>query len=195
MLLVAIAAPHGAFWLIVSATVAGLVMPPVGPSFRATLTDALPDPALRTTALTVESVLVELIQVVGPFLVTLCVAIVAPQLALVVIALSVLIGTLVLTAHPALKAKPRPRAGRGRLVTPQVARIIAIWLLFTGGLSAMEVLSVAYAGPSRVWLSGLSVAVLAGGSILGGLAVSFRPLPGASPRQLQVLLAFMGCWP
>src|SRR4051795_2536799 len=116
LLLVAIAAPHGAFWLIASATFAGLVMPPVGPSFRATLTDALPEPALRTTALTVESVLVELIQVVGPFLVTLCVAIAAPQLALVVIAVSVLIGTLVLTAHPELKAKPRARAGRGSLV-------------------------------------------------------------------------------
>src|ERR1700712_3346766 len=42
LLLVSIAAQHGPFWLILSATVAGLVMPPVGPSFRATLTEALP---------------------------------------------------------------------------------------------------------------------------------------------------------
>ena len=192
LLAISIAAPHGAFWLVLTATVAGLVMPPIGPSFRATLTDALPDPALRTTALTVESVLVELIQVVGPFLVTACVAIVAPQLALVLIALSVLVGTLVLTAHPALRARTAARVGKGRLVSPHVLRIITIWLLFTGALSAIEVLAVAFAGPSRVWLSGLSVAVLAGGSILGGIAVTMRPLPGAPARQLQVLMAFMG---
>jgi MFS family permease len=190
---IAASASFGPVWLTLSATLAGAVMPPIGPTFRATLTHAVPDPALRSTALTVESVLVEGIQVVGPFMVTACVAIVAPQLALLIIASSVLVGTLALTAHPALRAKPVPRGGAGsRLITAHVLRIIAIWLVFTGALSAMEVIAVAYAGPSRVWLSGLAIAVLAGGSIVGGLVVTMRPLPGAAARQLPVLLAFMG---
>jgi MFS family permease len=189
---VALTAPLGPVWLTLSATVAGAVMPPIGPTFRATLTQAVPDPALRSTALTVESMLVEGIQVVGPFLVTACVAIIAPQLALVIIAASVLLGTLVLTALPALRARPVVRStGSARLITRPVLRIITIWLVFTGALSAMEVLAVSFAGPSRVWLSGLSVAVLAGGSILGGIVVATRPLPGRPARQLQLLLVSM----
>jgi MFS family permease len=190
---VVLVATWGPVWLTVAATVAGAAMPPIGPTFRATLTDALPDPALRATALTVESVLVEGLQVVGPFLVTACVAVVEPQLALLIIATAVLGGTLALTTHPSLQAKPAPRRGDGgKLFTPPVLRIVAIWMVFTGALSAIEVIAVAFAGPQRVWLSGLSVAVLAGGSILGGVAVASRPLPGRPARQLQALLAWMG---
>jgi MFS family permease len=190
---VVLVATWGPVWLTVAATVAGAAMPPIGPTFRATLTDALPDPVLRSTALTVESVLVEGLQVVGPFLVTACVAVVAPQLALLIIATAVLGGTLALTTHPSLQAKPAPRRGDGgKLFTPPVLRIVAIWMVFTGALSAIEVIAVAFAGSQRVWLSGLSVAVLAGGSILGGVAVASRPLPGRPARQLQLLLAWMG---
>ena len=189
---VVLVATWGPVWLTVAATVAGAAMPPIGPTFRATLTEALPDPALRATALTVESVLVEGLQVVGPFLVTACVAIVAPQLALLIIATAVVGGTLALTTHPSLKAKPVARTGDGgRLFTGSILRIVAIWMVFTGALSAIEVIAVDFAGPHRVWLSGLSVAVLAGGSILGGLAVASRPLPGRPARQLQLLLAWM----
>jgi Major Facilitator Superfamily len=189
---VVLVATWGPVWLTVAAAVAGAAMPPIGPTFRATLTDALPDQALRSTALTVESVLVEGLQVVGPFLVTACVAVVAPQIALLIIATAVLGGTLALTTHPSLRAKPAPRRGDGgRLFSPPVLRIVGIWMVFTGALSAIEVIAVAFAGPHRVWLSGLTVAVLAGGSILGGVAVASHPLPGRPARQLQVLLAWM----
>ena len=190
---VAATATLGVVWLTLTATLAGAVMPPIGPTFRATLTEVLPDALLRSAALTIESMLVEAIQVAGPFLVTACVAILAPQLALVLITTYILLNTLTLTTHPPLQDKPVARVRSGSpLFTGQVLSVIAIWLVFTGALSAMEVIAVAFAGPSRVWLAGLSVAVLAGGSIVGGLLMTTTSLPGSPARQLQALLAFMG---
>ena len=173
--------------------VAGVAVPPVSSVLRSRWPHLLADrPELINGAFALDSVLIEIVFVVGPLLTTLVVATVGPQYALIVSATCVLAGTLMLLAGLAGLPGPTPserehRAfGLGALADPGLRTLVLASLPVGFALGTIEVAVPAFAdAEASKALAGVLLAVWSCASGVAGLAW------GARAGRLPLLAAHL----
>jgi MFS family permease len=162
---------------------AGAAIPPVSSVLRSRWPLLLSERReLVPSAYALDSVLIELIFVVGPLLTTVVVATVGPQYALAVSAACVLGGTAMLLAG--LRGRERPAApeagsrrfGLGALAAPGLRTLVLASLPVGFAFGTVEVVLPAFsAEEGQRELAGVLLAVWAGASGLAGLAYGAWP--------------------
>ena len=178
-------------WPHLCAVVAGALLPQIGASVRARWANLLDDRTELRTAFAYESVLDELVFIVGPAFVTVLATAVHPAAGLVFAAAATMVGTAVLVGHAsttppvALRRQDRSRpAMPWRVLAPLVGCAVAMGALLGGS----EVATVAFAaGRGSTGLSGALLSVWAVGSLLSGIAV------GAVRSQASAATQFRRC--
>jgi len=157
---------------------AGFAIPPTSSVLRSMWPSLLRErPELVTSAYALDSVLIELIFILGPLLTAVIAATMSPAAALVVSAASVMVGTIAFTAQAPSRALRPDReasaaAGRlGALSSPGVRSLVLTSLPAGIGIGICEVTLPAFseASGSRE-LAGVLLAVWSVGSAAGGLA-------------------------
>jgi hypothetical protein len=156
----------------------GAAIPPVSSVLRSRWPYLLQDrPELVAGAFALDSVLIEVIFVVGPLLTTVVVATVGPQYALIVSACCVLAGTLLLLRGLAGRPGPEPTGrearafGLGALADPGLRTLVFASLPVGFALGSIEVALPAFSeAEGSQALAGVLLAVWSGGSGLAGLA-------------------------
>jgi MFS family permease len=182
--LIALAVTGAPVWtLFPAAALWGGSFAQAGSLVRARWAYALGDSPLLPTAFSLESVLDEVVFVVGPVLVTLLATQVAPAAGVAATWAFAAVGSLALAALRRSQPPPHPVTGRGpsalRLAGLRV--LVAIALAIGGIFGSIEVATVAFTDErGRPAAAGLVLALLAGASLLSGLGygtVSWRTPP------------------
>jgi MFS family permease len=157
---------------------AGFAIPPTSAVLRSMWPDLLRErPDLIAAAYALDSVTTELIFIAGPLLTALIAAAMSPAAALIISAVSVMLGTIAFTAQaPSRAIRPDPEAhaaaGRlGALASPGVRSLVLTSLPAGIGIGICEVTLPAFsdAEGSRA-LAGVLLAMWSIGSAAGGLA-------------------------
>jgi MFS family permease len=157
---------------------AGFAIPPTSSVLRSMWPGLLRErPELVAAAYALDSVLIELIFVLGPLLTAVIAALMSPAAALIVSAASVIFGTIAFTAQaPSRAIRPDPEAtaaaGRfGALASPGVRSLVLTSLPAGIGIGICEVTLPAFSRASgSAELAGVLLAVWSLGSAAGGLA-------------------------
>ena len=173
---------------VVAVVVAAMLGPSIGSLVRARWGYVLGDDPRLSTAYAFESVLDELIFVVGPLLVTVLATLVAPQAGLLAAALLVLLGTAALLTHRASEPPPSHHAdGHPSALRSAGLPILMLVMAFVGGVfGGVEISTVAFADEAgHRALAGPLLACYAGGSMLSGLV--FGAIPPNLPRRRTLL--------
>jgi MFS family permease len=172
--------------LVALGLLAGFAIPPTSSVLRSMWPSLLVDrPQLIQAAYALDSVLIELIFVVGPLLTALVATVLEPQAALAVSAASVVAGTVAFTALPPSRAMQpqadRPRAGAlGALGSPGVRTLVLTSLPAGVGIGICEVTLPAFSDASgAAATAGLLLAIWSLGSAGGGLV--YGALPNRPP--------------
>jgi MFS family permease len=167
-------------WPHLAAALAGATLPQVGSSVRARWSYLVDDKQDLHTAYSFESVVDELVFIVGPALVTSLATVVHPLAGLLCAAVAAVAGTMALVSQ---KATEPPAVGRDRHRSDQalpwraLAPLVLCAFALGALLSAAEVVTVAYSDElgTRA-LSGPMLAIWAMGSLISGLVVgAVRP--------------------
>jgi MFS family permease len=177
-------APAGV--LVAFGFLAGFAIPPTSSVLRSMWPDLLRErPQLLQPAYALDSVLIELIFVLGPLVTAVVATALAPQAALAVSAASVVAGTIAFTALPpsrAMRPQPdRPRAGRlGALGSPGVRTLVLTSIPAGIGVGICEVTLPAFSDASgEAATAGILLAIWSLGSAAGGLV--YGALPNRPP--------------
>jgi MFS family permease len=157
---------------------AGFAIPPTSSVMRSMWPSLLDErPELLPAAYALDSVLIELIFVLGPLLTAVIAALMSPAAALIVSAASVVLGTTAFTAQaPSRALRPDPAAtaaaGRfGALASPGVRSLVFTSLPAGIGIGVCEVTIPAFShARGSAELAGVLLAVWSLGSAAGGLA-------------------------
>jgi MFS family permease len=173
--------------------VTGAAIPPVSSVLRSRWPYLLAErPELVAGAFALDSVLIEIIFVVGPLLTTVVVATVGPQYALIVSAVCVLAGTLILLSGLAGRPGPEPSSagrralGLGALADPGLRTLVFATLPVGFALGSVEVALPAFSeAEGSKELAGVLLAVWSCGSVVAGLAW------GASAMRFSLLEAHL----
>ncbi|HLH66706.1 MAG TPA: MFS transporter [Solirubrobacteraceae bacterium] len=170
----------------------GALMPPVAPTVRALLREALPDPSVREAAYSLDSVVQEVIWTSGPLVVALVITLGSAAAAVLVCAAVWLGGTALFVASPLVASSPRrpPGSRRARaLAIPQLRALLGPIALTGVGLGAIEVglPSLALHAGSRA-AAGLLLALWSVGSMTGGLWYGSRAWRAPLVRRYRGLL-------
>ncbi|MFF2955711.1 MFS transporter [Kitasatospora sp. NPDC057965] len=170
------------------AALAGAATPPLEAGLRALWPRLVPDPDAHRAAYTLDSVSQETVFVTGPLLATALCQLASPAAALAACALTGAAGSLaVILRPPARWRPPATRAGHwtGPLRSHGLLLLLAAMALLGANLGSFSVLAVALADRHAIgWLAGLLPALLAVGSLLGGLVYARSPWNLPLPRQL-----------
>jgi len=182
---------------LIFAAVAGATFPPITVCMRTYFKQRLSDDAMLATAYSLESVLIELIFIVGPMLVALFVAAASAAAAVLFAAASGCLGTLLFLRSPPLRSwRIQPRtAGSvlGPLGRPGFVVLIAIILCYSTAFGLLEIGMTAYATErGNAALAGILLGLMSTGSALGGIAYGSRSWRLPLTRQFALMLAFMG---
>ena len=178
--------------LVVFGLLAGFAIPPTSSVLRSMWPSLLRDrPELVQPAYALDSVLIELIFILGPLITGLITLILSPQAALIVSAVSVIVGTLTFTALPPSREWQPEREARagllGALGSPGVRSLVLISLPAGVGIGILEVAIPAFADASGAReLAGVLLAVWSLGSAAGGLA--YGALPNRPPLERTHLI-------
>jgi MFS family permease len=172
--------------LVLFSVTAGFAIPPTSSVLRSMWPSLLKErPELQQTAYALDSVLIELIFVVGPLATGIIAAVGSPAAALVLSAVSVVAGTLLFTSLPpsrAIEPVAREHAGGplGALRSPGVRTLVLTSIPAGIGLGMCEVALPAFSDASgRAELAGVLLAVWSLGSAAGGLI--YGALPSRPP--------------
>jgi MFS family permease len=175
--------------LVVTIVVAALAAPSIGSLVRARWGYVLGDDPRLGTAYALESVLDELIFVLGPLIVTLLATLVAPQLGLLTAGVLLATGTGLLVSHRVSEPPPSPHAGDhpSALRSEGLPPLMAVMVFVGGVFGAVEISAVAFADEAgHRGLAGPLLACYAGGSMLSGIA--FGSVRGLLPPRRSLLL-------
>ena len=160
-------------WLVIPLAVgAGMMMPNFGSLVRARWAYVLPGSDGIHVAYAWESILDEVVFVIGPPLATVLALHVHPTAALIVCVLLVLVGTAWLV--PQRRTEPAPhgrskRIGRLTILQPGMPLVIAAFVFIGGIFGSFEVVTVAFAQEQDATSStGVLLAIYAFGSLLAG---------------------------
>jgi MFS family permease len=190
--------------LAASAFLTGATLPPLSSVLRGRWPSLLEDaPELVKTAYALDSVLIQVVFVVGPLLTTAIVAVSGPEYGLVVSAACVFVGTSLLVAG--LRGKPEParadpgaRAlGLGALAAPGLRTLVLASLPLGFCFGTIQVVLPAFsdAEGSRE-LSGVLIAIWSAASAGAGLLYGARPPRSAALEVVHVRFAMLlplGC--
>ena len=195
-----VAAVHqfpGSWAVLLCAAVAGAAFPPITVCMRAYFRRRLRSEELLAAAYSLESVLIELIFIVGPLIVALFVAAVSAAAAVLFAAACGLLGTLLFLRSPPLRQwEIAPRSAPsllGPLATPGFAPLVAVILCYSMAFGLLEVGLTAYATEAgNVALAGVLLGLMSAGSALGGLAYGSRSWHFPLARQFTLMLGLMG---
>lgn len=194
LVLAAVDAPLWSFFVV--AAVGGAALPVMGALVRARWTYVLTDPALMRTAYSWESVVDEMIFVIGPPLAATLTASSSPAVALGVTAVLGSLGTAALLAQTSTEPSPKPPstgAGRVALAYPGMKSVVIV--LFSLGLvfAGVEVTVIATARESdQIAAAGIVLGLWSVSSLLAGLVVG--GLRRSPPLNLQLLIGSAATW-
>lgn len=181
-------------WFLAATLCGGL--PPFGSLIRARWAEVLAPGAPRQTAFAFESVVDEVVFVVGPPLVTFLAVGVNPEAGLLVAAAFAVCGGLALAAlrrtEPIVRPAAREHPGLRAVLRPGLV-VVSLTLLGAGAVfGSVEVVVVAYAAEQdHPGLAGAVLAVWAAGSLLAGLAYgALRWRREAAVRFLAAAVVF-----
>jgi MFS family permease len=185
-------------WLILAlAAAAGATFPPITVCMRTYFRQRLGEDALLTAAYSVESVLIEVIFIVGPMIVALFVALASAKMAVLFSALCGLAGTALFLRSPALRAWRIEASGTRSLLGPLSERgfvaLLAVILCYSAAFGLVEIGLTAFATEKdNPALAGVLLGLMSLGSALGGLAYGSRNWHVPLSRQFALMLGLMG---
>ena len=176
---------------------AGAAFPPITVCMRTYFRKRLHNEELLTAAYSLESVLIELIFILGPLIVALFVALASPALAVLFAAACGLVGTLLfLRSPPLLDWRVEPHSARsllGPLAQTGFRALVAVIFCYSMAFGLLEVGMAAYATEAgNVALAGVLLGLMSTGSALGGLVYGSRSWHVPLARQFALMLALMG---
>lgn len=179
---------------LLAAAAAGASFPPITVCMRTYFRQALADEALLATAYSVESVLIEMIFIVGPLAVALFVAAASPAVAVAFSAACGFAGTLLFLRTGALRAwrieERMARSLLGPLADRRFVYLIGIVLCFATAFGFLEIGITAYAiDAGRPAYAGVLLGVMSAGSALGGVAYGGRSWHAPLAHQFSAALA------
>ena len=190
--LVTLGAPTWSLYL--SAATAGLFGPSIGSLVRARWGHVLGQGPRLHTAYAFESVLDELIFVVGPLIVTVLATRIVPAAGLLSAIVLVVVGTVALLSH---RTSEPPAAAHdadhpSALRSPGLLILMAVMAFVGGVFGSVEISAVAFADESgRRVIAGPLLACYAGGSMLSGLAFGAVTWRVSARRRLTMGAAVM----
>lgn len=177
------------------ATFAGGVAPNIGSLVRARWIHLVGGKQSLQTALAWESILDEVIFIVGPPLATVLSVQVAAAAPLVISAVLAGAGGLALSRMRATDPGPQQNATRARghaLMLPGMAMLTLVMMLLGSMFGALEISAVAFAQDSGVpAAAGLILSLYALGSLMGGVALGSMPPPASQSRRLRSTAAIL----
>ncbi|HWA37333.1 MAG TPA: MFS transporter [Burkholderiales bacterium] len=179
------------------AAAAGAAFPPITVCMRTYLKRRFADDALLAAAYSLESVLIELIFIVGPIFVAVFVALATPTSAVVFAALSGFAGTILFLRSPAMRGWTIEHRSQKSLLGPLVERgfapLIAVIFAYSTAFGLMEIGITAYATErGQPALAGVLLGIMSAGSAVGGLAYGSRSWNFPLARQFAGALGLMG---
>ncbi len=182
---------------VAAAALAGASLPPLSSCMRVLWPTLVPE-SLRGAAYSIESLLVEGAELLGPALVGAVVFTSGPATALLLAAVLVGIGTLAFATSPVSsdwrtqRLAPRPRGlllSAGPLRVRSVRLLVAVVFVTTAGLAALEVALARFAsGNGSTALTGPLLGAMITGSLLGAWVYGRRPRQSPAPDQVVLLL-------
>lgn len=196
--LVAVGAVAGPWWwLLVFAVLTGASVGSVGALVRARWSAMLSDPREIHTAYSLESALDELCFVVGPVLATVLATGVHPTAGLVVPLVAALVGGYWLFAQRATEPPPSVRVpgahGRHVLRSGAVVVVVVVFIALGTIFGATDVATVAFAEEhGDKGAAGFLLAIMAGGSLLGGLGYGARHWLSPLRRRFMIGMVVLG---
>jgi predicted MFS family arabinose efflux permease len=178
------------------AAAAGAAFPPITVCMRTYFRQRFADEMQLSTAYSLESVLIELIFILGPVLVALFIALASPATAVYFAAASGSIGAMLFLRSAALRAwKVEQRISPsllGPLGESGFVPLIAVVLCFSAAFGFLEIAVTAYATERQSpALAGILLGLMSVGSALGGLAYGSRSWRFALVPQFSLLLGLM----
>lgn len=199
--------------LFATATITGIAIPPVSSCVRARWALVAPDTARLQVAYALESVLDEVIFIVGPVLVTLLATAASPAVAVASTLAFVATGVLTFAAQrgtePAPSARPAAdraatagpaddsgnradRRRRSAIGVPGVRVVVTAFVALGAVFGALEVSMVAFAGEQGArGAAGPLLAVLAGASLCAGVVYGARGWRAPLHRRFAVALGLL----
>lgn len=179
------------------AVAAGASFPPITVCMRAYFRQRLADDVPLTTAYSLESVLIEMIFIVGPMLVALFVAFGSAAAAVCFAGACGSLGAMLFLRSSALRAWRIEKRSAVRLLGPLTERgflpLVGVVLCFSTAFGLLEIGVTAYATQAGApAVAGLLLGLMSVGSALGGLAYGSRSWRLALVRQFALMLAVMG---
>jgi MFS family permease len=179
------------------AATAGACFPPITVCMRTFFKQRLKDDALLATAYSLESVVIELIFILGPVLVAIFVALASPAAAVLFAAACGCGGTLLFQRSRALvdwRIEPRGKPNLfGPLAEPGFAPLLVVIIFYATAFGLVEIGTTAYAaesgGPA---LAGILLGIMSIGSATGGLVYGSRSWRLPLARQFSFTLVLMG---
>jgi len=179
------------------AAAAGACFPPITVCMRTFFKQRLKDDALLATAYSLESVLIELIFILGPVLVATFVALASPAAAVLFAAACGCAGTLLFHRSRALidwRIEPRGEPNLfGPLLEPGFAPLLVVIVLYASAFGLVEIGTTAYAAETgRPALAGILLGIMSIGSAAGGLVYGSRSWHLPLAHQFTCTLVLMG---
>jgi MFS family permease len=188
----------GARWLAFAAAFAsGATFPPITVSMRTFLKQQMKDDALLAAAYSLESVVIEMIFILGPMLVALFVAVASPAAAVIFAAACGCAGPLLFLRSHALsvwRIEARTTSSLfGPLTEHGFVPLLAVILCYASAFGLVEIATTAYAAEQETpALAGVLLGVMSVGSAAGGLVYGSRHWRLPLARQFPLMLALMG---
>jgi MFS family permease len=179
------------------AAITGAAFPPITVSLRTFMRQRLADEAQLATAYSLESVLIELIFIVGPVLVALFVAYLSAAAAVIFAAACGLIGTMLFVRSPVIAHWRVAQRTGASILGPLSVRgflpLLVVILAYSGAFGLLEIGVTAFATESgSAALAGVILGLMSVGSAAGGLAYGSRSWRLPLSRQFALMLFLMG---
>jgi MFS family permease len=179
------------------AALAGASLPPITVCLRTFLRQRLLEEAQLATAYSLESVLIEIIFIIGPMLVALFVAYLSAGAAILFAAACGLSGTLLFVRSPVIAHWRIEQRRAPSLVGPLAVRgfvpLLAVILAYSGAFGLLEIGVTAFAAEAGMpALAGLILGLMSVGSAVGGLAYGSRNWRLQLAQQFALMLLLMG---
>ncbi|WP_077800467.1 MFS transporter [Streptomyces sp. JHA26] len=174
---------------------AGLFTPPLEGGLRALWPSVLREEGQVHTAYAMDAVAQEVMFTVGPLLVTVCVSLWSPLVALLVLNAVGVLGALSVVVSPpsrAWRSAPREAHWLGALRSSGLLALLGAFLFIGMALGSITVASVPYAddhGGDAVY--GWLMAALGLGALVGGTVYGARQWAGDPARRLRSLVALL----
>jgi predicted MFS family arabinose efflux permease len=164
---------------------------------RTFLKQQLKDDAQLSAAYSLESVVIEMIFILGPMLVAFFVAVASPAAAVIFAAVCGCAGPLLFQRSHALSVwRIEARSGNslfGPLTEPGFVPLLLVILCYASAFGLVEIATTAYAAEQeRPALAGVLLGVMSVGSAAGGLVYGSRHWHMPLARQFPLMLVLMG---